>query len=94
MKSESRTILIYTPNYGVKRFKIAFDSRVKSRFKDVMEAAKYYENKKAEDSDIKAIYASAKISNEEILYTYNCTMELATPKTIALWDKYLSKSKK
>lgn len=91
MKPDSRTVLIYTPNYGIKKFKVAFDSRVTSRFKDVMEAAVYYENKKAEDSSTKAIYASAKISNEEILYNYNCTMELATPKTTAMWDRMLAK---
>jgi hypothetical protein len=91
MKPKSRTIVMYTPNYGISGYKIVYDSRVSWRFKTPEAAIDCYENKKAEDADIKFIYASANISNEEILAVYNNTMELATSK---MMDKLLGNSKK
>lgn len=77
--SNWREVVVFTANYAVEPMKVVYDSHYscyKRRFQTGMDAARFYRNKPAEDSEVRFFMVSGTLSNEALVKTLNSTMEI------------------
>jgi len=91
-----RTVIIWTPSYACKPFKVVFDSDkcdAKLNPAGMDQICKFYD-KKGEDPEVRMFHVGPKYPNKKILEFFDYTMEIATSEMMKKYNKLYHKNKK